>query len=86
MAAHPRTALDFEWDEGNQSKLVRRAIDLEDVRAVHRNVPVYRRNKRQAAGRWLMVGCDDNGRELVISVLWADERRRVLRPITGWPR
>ncbi|MGH8931397.1 MAG: hypothetical protein ACRDZO_12415 [Egibacteraceae bacterium] len=58
---------------------------MEDIEAVHRNGPRYRRNKRNAAGTWLMTGRDDQDRELAISVLWADERERLLRPVTGWP-
>lgn len=81
---HPATARAFDWDEYNVTKLEKRGIRPQDVEAVHRNDPRYRRNKRTGTATWLMIGRDDGGRGLVIGILWQDETDRILRAITGW--
>lgn len=85
VVAHPSSAVGFDFDDGNLEKLARRGISPSHVRQVHRNGPMFRRNKRSVTATWLMTGRDDGGRELVVAVLWADEAERILRPITGWP-
>lgn len=84
QAPHPSTATAFEWNEGNQPKLEDRGISIRDVLAVHGKDPKYLRNKNEAAGDWLMIGRDDHGRVLKLSILWADTETRTLRVATGW--
>ena len=84
QAPHPSTATSFEWNEGNQPKLEDRGISVRHVLAVHGNDPKYLRNKKDAAGDWFMIGRDDQGRVLKLSILWADTKTRTLRVATGW--
>lgn len=81
---HPSSAVAFEWDEGNEEKLARRDILAVDVENVFLNTPEFRRNKRRRSARWLMVGTDGRGRTLVVGVVWADTRNRILRAVTAW--
>jgi hypothetical protein len=85
MQRQPQTATGFQWDAGNLSKLAARNITKDDVEAVFAGRPRWSRNKRRGTAEWLMTGPDGSGRRLTIGVLWADEQRRVLRAITGWP-
>lgn len=82
---HPSTAAQFEWDEDNEAKLALRGIYAEDVEYVFDNNPVFQKNKRSHAARWLMDGRDRSGRWLRICILWSDEGTGTLRAVTGWP-
>jgi non-specific serine/threonine protein kinase len=74
-------------DLGRASRLHRevRGIFAWHVEEVHSNGPQYRRNKRSGTARWAMIGKDDDGRQLRINILWADQELGILRAIGGWP-
>jgi len=73
----------IEWDDGNESELARHEVSAEEVVQLLANDPVWVPNKRRRAGDWKVVGYTDGGRALTVVLHW-DERRVVLRPITGW--
>lgn len=87
---HPSQAVEFEWDDedhekGNTAKLAERNISPTDIETVFLNSPQWCRNKKAATANWLMIGRDLGDRTLQIAVLWADEDKRTLRAIAGWP-
>lgn len=82
---HPATAATFDWDEHNEEHLAEHGVRADEVEQIFLNAPTYHKNKRSAAGSWLMIGQTDAGRSLCISIVWVDERAGILRAITGWP-
>jgi hypothetical protein len=79
---HPATAVDFEWDSGNEDKLAERGITAWEVEGVWGNKPRYRRNKKTGSAVWMMVGTDPvSGKKLKVGIIWADEGERILRAI-----
>ena len=85
MVRQPGTAVSFEWDDGNVSKLARRGIRPEDFEAVLWGGAVFRRNKRSGTAAWWMTGRDAGGRLLGVAVLWGDPGEGVLRAISARP-
>lgn len=81
---HPSKATGFEWDEGNENELAPHHIAADEVEQVFwQGRPLWARNKKGAAGDWLMVGLTLGGRLLTIVVQVNDEDA-TLRPVTGW--
>lgn len=59
---HPRTAVEFEWDENNEPKLAVREIRPADVEALFwQGGPEWRRSKASGTGDWFMIGRDAAG-------------------------
>jgi len=79
----PWEAEAFEWDEGNESELAAHDINPEEVEDLFAQSPVWVPNKRHRPGDWKMVGRTAAGRALTV-VVSMDERRALLRPVTGW--
>src|SRR5215203_7344399 len=81
---HPREAEGFEWDEEeNEAEPWAHSIRSWEVEQVHRNKPVWVRNKAEGSGDYKMVGKTTGGRRLTI-VVEVKAAKRLLRPITGW--
>ena len=74
---------DWEWNEGNQQELARHHITPDEVEQVAENEPTWARNKRNRAGKWLMIGRTFGGRALTI-VIALGEAGTSARAITGW--
>lgn len=83
MHAHP-TALRRSIGTRATRNTSQARTDGAMVEAIWANGPRYRRNKKNAAGTWLMVGRDDSGTTWTVAIKWSDEDERVLRAITGW--
>jgi uncharacterized DUF497 family protein len=79
----PWEAEGFEWDQENEAELAAHNIDPSEVEDLYWQRPVFARNKHAGSGDWKMIGRTEAGRALTI-VVTLDERRRFLRPITGW--
>ncbi len=81
----PRTAVAFDWDEGNEEKLAQRDIYADQIERLFENRPVFRRNKKGRAGVWMMLGKDPvTGRALRVAVCWKDEAAGILRAVTAF--
>lgn len=74
---------EFEWDEANEEHVIRHGVDPDDVDWTLTGSRLIFRNKRDAAGDYLLVGRDRGGRLLSIAIV-ATSRLRIWRPITAW--
>ena len=72
----------FEWDEGNESELAGHHIEPYEAEEIFLNGPVWRRDKKDAAGDYYITGRTDGGRILTIVVQL--KAGHTVRPITGW--
>lgn len=76
----------FEFDyarDGNVEHLLQHDVSPDDVYAVLAGVPRFFLNLAGRGGSHVMVGWDDKGRALYIS-LAVTQTRGIWRPITGW--
>ena len=76
---------EFEFDEHNLDELWEHGIIDEDVLSVHEGRTLFLRNKKQASGKYKMVGRDARGRLLTIVITPISRREGIWRPITGYP-
>lgn len=73
----------IEWDEGNSDHVSRRGITYSEVAEVVATAFVQVRLRRSGEPRYKVIGFGKGG--ACLSIVFAyDERRRALRPITGW--
>lgn len=73
----------LEFDEDNLSEIEAHGITMEQVVSVLEGQPKFFRNKKGAAGLYLMVGPDTGGAMLSVPIA-RTARKGVWRPITAW--
>ncbi len=75
---------EFAFDAENEEKLHKHGISPRRVRQLLDNEHVIVRNKKAARGDFLIIGRDNGGAILTISIQ-ATNDSEVWRPVTGWP-
>ena len=73
---------DFEWDQGNRTKLKKHNVEQEDVASMLRSPIMFAARIIEPAHdepRWLVLGKSARGRKLALILTRRDER---LRPIS----
>jgi uncharacterized DUF497 family protein len=79
----PNDAEAIEWDDENETHLARHGLDVRDVHSAISTTSFWVPNKKTETNRWKCLGQDRGGAFITI-VVELNERRRTLRPITGW--
>lgn len=78
----PRTAVAFEWDDSNESKLAARGVTPDEVERMFEHSPIFYRGKRRGTARWMIEGQDPvTGKRMRVGVVWKDAKAGILRAI-----
>jgi uncharacterized DUF497 family protein len=81
---HPRDAEAFDWTHPeDEAELRAHRISQSEVMQVYLGNHVWARDKKMAAGDYLMIGYTNGGRPLTI-VIACEEVFATIRAITGW--
>ncbi len=74
----------WDLDDDNLEEMAGHGLDEETFFQVCWEAPRFRRNKKDRAGTYQMVGPDKGGRFWIVVILEIDHDDGVWRPITAW--